>query len=542
MHLAHPFILSLLPLLPFTTAQTSLYKPCPLLGPYFPAPRIDPNSPALKSTFNAFTSYIDSYLAAGTGDFGPITPNTTSFSLSLFAGGNLVRNGNGSDPLFYEYHHGAGVEKPDRGSVYAAGDLTQILTVLASLVELGVEGWERSIVEFLPELEGLSTGGPLRAVQWRNVTLGALAGHMAGIVRHSDACRIDGRCQKDIFLKKLASKPPVYLPDTTPIYSRAAFQLLAFALEAKCGQPFAQILQDRILAKLNLSSTSLLKNTSAPPFGHGLSNSSTLGEPASLSLLTSTADLATFGHSFLTSSLLPQSTTRRWLKPFTSTSNIANSVGRPWEIYHYRDNATGTIIDVYTKTGTVGRYSNYFGLAPDYGVGFSILALNSEGEAPDLNAYADMALFALLQLQSLAEKEAQATYPGTYTSAGNASSIVLNITDSGSDPGLAVTHLVVNGTDWLATIAEQSGILDPANLDFRLYPTNLVEGGKRVWQGVIQDKSALADFGTPTCISWQTVGELERGGLALDAFVIEVDDSGEARTVVSDALGVRFQR
>lgn len=60
---------------------------------------------------------------------------------------------------------------------------------------------------------------------------------------------------------------------------------------------------------------------------------------------------------------------------------------------------------------------------------------------------------------------------------------------------------------------------------------------------MVQDKSALADAGTPTCISWQTVGSLERGGSALDQFVLEVDDgSGKARVVESEALGKRFER
>ncbi|KAK4497020.1 hypothetical protein PRZ48_011469 [Zasmidium cellare] len=529
-------------LIPLTPAQNaSLYTPCPLLGPSFPPPTIDPTSSALKSAFSLFTQSIDSYIAKADGTFGPITPNITSFSMGIFAGSNLVGSSS-SSPLFYEYHHSAtgAYSQVDSESVYAAGDLTQIFTVLASLLELGVEAWEMSIVEFLPELEHASTGDVLRGVRWRDVTLGALAAHLGGVVRDSDACRLNEPCGRQTFLRKLAKKAPVYLPDTTPVFSHAAFQLIAFAIEAKCRRPFATVLQERILSKLNMSSTSLLSKTSSTPFGAGLSNTYTLGEPASLSLLTSTHDLALFGHSLLTSSLLPAAITRRWLKPFASTSNIANAVGRPWEIYHYASKRTNPIVDVYTKSATVGRYSSYFGVSPDNEVGFSILAVNSEGEAPDLNAYADLMLFALLQIQELGRKEAQAAYVGTYTSRGEASSISLNVTEG--DPGLAVTHLSINGTDWLAKTAEQSGIARTENLDFRLYPTNLVDGQKRVWQGVIQDKSALVDAGTPTCITWQFVGELVRDGLALDQFVIELGDNGEAIVVEWPALGLNFQR
>jgi hypothetical protein len=94
----------------------------------------------------------------------------------------------------------------------------------------------------------------------------------------------------------------------------------------------------------------------------------------------------------LTSELLPPATSRRWLKPFTSTSNLRNAVGRPWEIYHYSTLPTDPVIDVYMKTGSVGRYSSHFGLVPSHDVGFAILAVDSQREAPDLNAYADVTL------------------------------------------------------------------------------------------------------------------------------------------------------
>lgn len=174
-----------LPFLLITTethAQRSLYKPCPLLGPSFPAPTISSSSPP---ALDQFTQHLEAYLANGTGTFGPITPNTTSFSIGIFAGDNVI---NDSTPLFHEYHHGAnGEKKPDKNTVYAAGDLTQIFTVVTLLAELGVEVLERSIVDFLPELDGLSSAvrgqGHLETVAWRDVTLGALAGHMAGIAR-----------------------------------------------------------------------------------------------------------------------------------------------------------------------------------------------------------------------------------------------------------------------------------------------------------------------------------------------------------------------
>lgn len=137
-------------------AQVSKYQPCPLLGACLPPPQIDPSSPALQSAFADFTSYIDEYVEKGTGEFGPITPITTTFSIALFASFTFVENSNITFPFFYEYHHTAsgasgslasGPHKVNANSVYAIGDLTQLFAVLMLLAEDGGEVWSHSIVE-----------------------------------------------------------------------------------------------------------------------------------------------------------------------------------------------------------------------------------------------------------------------------------------------------------------------------------------------------------------------------------------------------------
>jgi len=187
---------------------------------------------------------------------------------------------------------------------------------------------------------------------------------------------------------------------------------------------------------------------------------------------------------------------------------------------------------------------SYFGLSPDYNIGFVILAVDSV-RAPDLNAYADVALGALLNIDQLARAQATADLAGTYASeiSGGNSTIVLEPT--GSDPGLAITSLVVNSTDWLSEIAKLSHV-EPQFLDLRLYPTNLESAlGNRTQQAlraVIQDKSALVDAGTPTCISWMTVDEVVKDGFALDEFIFELDGNGKAMAIRSPALKARLLR
>lgn len=219
-------------------------------------------------------------------------------------------------------------------------------------------------------------------------------------------------------------------------------------------------------------------------------------------------------------------------------------MGRPWEIYHYSDAATDPIIDVYTKSGIVGRYSSYFGLVPNVEVGFAILAVDTVQESPDLNAYADLVLAALVQIQELGYDEANQALVVSYDVTGDAT---FSLQLTGSDPGLAVTNMTANGTDWLQDIFQRAGIGKVEDLDLRLYPTGLEaqssEGGKRqVFQGVIQDKSAPIDAGTPTCVSWQTLGKVEIDGVAADRFVLTFGGDGVVKEVQWEAGGVTFTR
>jgi CubicO group peptidase (beta-lactamase class C family) len=201
-------------------------------------------------------------------------------------------------------------------------------------------------------------------------------------------------CDREAFVSAIVQKRPVNLPDTTPLRSDAAFQLLALAVESATKKSFDTTFNDKIAAPIGLQNTQFL-DPKSQLFGSGMSNASLAGEQAALGLVSTISDLAKLGRSILTSAVLPPATTRRWLKPFASTSNLRNAVGRPWEIYHYSAAPTDAITDVYTKSGAVGKYSSYFGLVPSYDVGFAILAVDSGREAPDLNAYGDITLGAL---------------------------------------------------------------------------------------------------------------------------------------------------
>lgn len=343
------------------------------------------------------------------------------------------------------------------------------------------------------------------------------------------------------------------------MFSNAAFQLLAFALERNrtTGCNATDIYTSTLLNPLGMNSTSLLTADSAPlVFAAGTLNASQPADPSALALLSTTRDLALLGHSILSSALLSPAQTRRWLHPTSSTSNLRNAAGRPWEIYHASSDPSepaSPILDIYTKTGLLasgssdgqGGYASYFGLAPDLAAGFAILAHDSAAARPDLNVYADVVSAAIAQLAALAAAQAAAQYAGVFAAPGvdgdgDDGVAVFYVARDG--PGLVVAELRVGGVDVRARVADEAGIGSAADLDFRVYPSNVGAAGgrKRQFVAVYQDRGAPVDMGTPTCITWQDVGAL--GPDVPGRFVFELGESGRAGSVSVSGMGRKMAR
>jgi CubicO group peptidase (beta-lactamase class C family) len=160
------------------------YQPCPLFRAYYPPPTLDKSSEAIKSFSYDITATFDNLVRTGKDDvYGTITPNATSFSVVLFSG---VDDGTG-DPVFYSYHNTAlaarTVLNVTLDSIFPIGTLTQLFTVYAWLVKMGDQRWDDPITRYLPELISIWPLAGELAVPWGDVTIGALASHMAGIGR-----------------------------------------------------------------------------------------------------------------------------------------------------------------------------------------------------------------------------------------------------------------------------------------------------------------------------------------------------------------------
>lgn len=301
------------------------------------------------------------------------------------------------------------------------------------------------------------------------------------------------------------------------------------------------LLTKRRVAGPQISSERLRKSyCSADEQFAALTDDSLLGAEGVFSTIT---DLSKFGSAILSSSLITSAETRRWLKPVTDTSNLVNSVGRPWEIYSSTLDfkAINPVVDIYAKVGNTGLYASYIGLVPDYNVGFAILAADSVS-SPDLNVHADVISEVFLPaLEVVAKAEAAENLAGNYSTGVN-SSITIMVDDQA---GLSVTSWYDDDKNVRAAYAEANGI-DPKNLDFRLYPTSLQSprrcGYTSVFTAVFQDVTALADAGTPTCITWMGVDILSYKGVGLDEFAFDLSENGTAVRVTALALNITLAR
>jgi CubicO group peptidase (beta-lactamase class C family) len=541
-------ILLLFTLAKHAQTQDIPFSPCPILGPRFPIPTTLTTSPIFQSGVRNLTQTLDAYVANLNGTFGPIFPST-SFSITLFS----TEETNSTDPFLYEYHHTApsfangtlGLEEVDADTVYQIGDLTTLFTTWLFLIEAGEQHWADPVSRWLPELAAAARGKMSGfAVDWNTVTLGDLAAHLGGIGRYAlsgnnnssgiaallalnnatdpSPCEEGlASCDRAAFLSYFGARNAVYAPGSTPIFSNAGFIILGYALERITGQPYAALLDRAITHPLNLTRT-------AHP------DASALQAPFT-GLSTTPSDLTRALRALLRSSLLPESTTRRWLKPTSHTSNLVNSVGRPWEIFSLAATPISPVIPVYQVRGSAGTFAAHIGVVPDYGTGFVILA-RDDGDigSLDLNAHADvLASEVVPALEKAAIAQASAAFAGTYSAKGNVS---LTIARADGSPGLSVSRFQAGDTDVRAAYASLNGIAGEG-FSFRLYPSDVsAEARQQVYRASFKDMSALADAGTPTCETWRYIDQFQIRGVSVDEFVFEME-SGEAVGVVIPAFG-----
>ncbi|PVH79027.1 beta-lactamase/transpeptidase-like protein [Cadophora sp. DSE1049] len=574
------------------------------LGPVFPIPRSLSSSPAIRLASQVFQNLITTSLASGTSTHGDFDNSSTAFSFEFYS--------TSSEEALFQYHYSPpilanisqGVKKVDRYTIYRIGSITKLLTVYTFLITDGDRNFNEPVTKWIPELlgEGGETGeGPVERTKWGEVTIGALASHMAGIgseygwldisladfplseiglppLSQSEkptcgASFTRPPCPEDEFLKGFASRHPVFPPFQTPVYSNSAFEILAIALSRIAGKDFKTLFDEALIKPFNLSRTSYDKPDDS--LGVIPGNVTTTfwdfdmgGVWPTGGVWSTTADLSTIGRSILTSSLLPPSLTRRWMKPVTHTASLYTSIGAPWEIQRAILPTSNRVVDLYTKNGKLGAYGGYMILVPDYDVGFTILQAGP-GTHTDVLAGWVVDVF-LPALEEAARLVAVGSLAGEYRVRDEGSNSSFILSSEEGESGLALTNWIHNGSalpplipilkplamgdiETAAAALElyKDGIplIDPATITINLYPTGLgtptADGGELVaFRAVFNilfetiDTSLFSDL----LSAWSIADVFVYGNAGLDEFIVKLDKEGNIVDIENPFLRSTFEK
>ncbi|KAM0512332.1 hypothetical protein ACHAPE_009028 [Trichoderma viride] len=573
---AIPLLLILAALGPAALAKTDQK----LLGPSFTPPSNILSSNVIQQAVLNVTNALNNAVRTGESIFGSFNSSTTSFSLTAISQLDSL-------PIL-DFHHTSGSLNISAGStskitsdtVYRIGSVSKLFTVYALLLNNGTSHWNRPVTEFIPELKHAAQYPPRDStvdwVQWDQVTVGALASQLSGVGRDYasgdlavqnfpwtelglpilppqdiPSCGINDDqqpCARNGFIHR----HPVFPPYGTALYSNAAYRILAYVIEAITGKSYEEVLQKDIFEPLGLKHSS-----SVPPLGSGagvIPNgdagwSRPYGdEIATGGLLSSTKDLVDFGRAIFGNKQLSSMETLRWMKPGSLTSSTTLFVGAPWEIVRTRSSVkTGNLVDLYTKSGSVGAYQSLLVLIPDYQVTMAILAAGPDAAAA-LHIATETAIQTLLPaLASAAKAESCSKFCGEYSPAGaSRDSLLVISTDDG--PGLLLKQWTHQGHDLIAAGQAYSNATRGGEIkSLRLLPAGLQSGNRVSYRAIVNiipyqyDPSVDYVF-DPQANLWGTPDQLMYGGVAIDDFVFHLDGRGRSAAIEPRVLREIYQR
>ena len=175
-----PFLAVALLYLGVTTAfkTRSNIQACPLLGQEYPPPVQLTAEPKFQAVTKDLNAKLDQQVKQSS------SYEDTAFSVGMFS--------TSDDGLIYQYHHTSpavanstyGTRKVDANSIYRIGSISKLLTVYTMLVHVGDKHFSDPVADHLPELLKYSADlSNSETPLWSDITLGDLAGQMAGFTR-----------------------------------------------------------------------------------------------------------------------------------------------------------------------------------------------------------------------------------------------------------------------------------------------------------------------------------------------------------------------
>ena len=159
----------------------------PLLGAVYPAPQNINSNALTHSAITSLTGALDQAVRENKTPYGEFSSASNSFSIS-------VTSAKEDKPVF-QYQHtqklldNASTTAVTGDTAFRIGSISKLFTVLGLLVKEGTVLFDDPVTKYIPELADIAktqtgkTFNPVSEVQWKDVTIGALASHLAGIGR-----------------------------------------------------------------------------------------------------------------------------------------------------------------------------------------------------------------------------------------------------------------------------------------------------------------------------------------------------------------------
>jgi hypothetical protein len=265
-------------------------------------------------------------------------------------------------------------------------------------------------------------------------------------------------------------------------------------------------------------------------------------------MYSSARDIATFGTAILNFQQLSPAMTRRWIKPFSFSSDPRASVGAPWGARRIPLGPEYREVTGYNKAGRIGSYTALMALIPDYDVTFSIMIA---GDLPNnINfAMADSIGNYLVPALELASKnEAGQVYAGHYvTNSTLNSSMTIQIDDK---PGLSISQWFSNGTDFRLTAVSLQIEYVPTEPSIRLYTSGLqqtyADGSRRiVFKAMLEDLSATPitnQMFSTDCGGWVGIESVVYATASIDEIIFHMNANGKVTAVEIPALRITLNK
>ncbi|CAI7631380.1 unnamed protein product [Penicillium glandicola] len=540
------------------SAQAIKTTVCPILGSAFPAPTALSKDPAFLSKAEELTSKINEAIEDG-------SLPAISFAVQVFSSEE-------QDSAFGFYHTddpvkngSVGVQEVDENTMFRIGSISKLWTMFLFMTLEGTQYFHEPVSKYVPELRTnynlTQEKDTINYLKWRDVTIGELASHQAGLARdygfgdvgfQSELLQTMGfpalpkneqlTCGNEYTCDR---KDPLTPTSQTPIYSNAGYQILGYVLESIAKADYEDILMDRLIKPLNLTRSSLQAldpslaviphNETFSWFGYEIGEEAPAG-----GIFSSAKDMATFGRAVLSSTLVDPAMTRRWLKPVAHTSSLQHSVGAPWEIYTF---LTPRRVDLYTKGGDIGLYSSFIGLSPDHNTGITVLVAGDNSHAMTSKISEMVSDIMLPALDEVARNQALERFGGIYElTSGSSNSSITIIADDGA--GLIVSEWTSNSVDMIQTLMGLQKITDRSAISIRLQPNGLETPGRISFSAVIYTLPVSEDAGplVGSCFSWILLDSLVYGNVGLSEFEFTLDSDGGATSLSPRALRITLPR